>query len=135
MKLTPLDFALKYAAAGFPVVPMHNPVDGKCSCGNPDCESVGKHPRIKLTDPGPTTDRVTIRRYWTKWPDANIAIALEQLVAVDLDPRNGGDLGNLPDKLPKTCWAKTGGGGQHFLYRTLICIDLSSFVLPGAACW
>ena len=39
------------------------------------------------------------------------------LIVVDIDPRNAGSVDMLPGRLPDTCFAKTGGGGWHYLYR------------------
>ena len=48
MKL--LDEALRYAAAGIPVFPLHwVKQDGNCSCRQGAlCQAKGKHPRIKV---------------------------------------------------------------------------------------
>ncbi len=97
---TPLDFALAYAQAGYSVLP----VKGK----------------IPLTEHGAhdaSADELKIREWWTQHPDANIGLTLDGLVAVDVDPRNGGDVENLPHKLPDTCYARTGGGGWHYVYK------------------
>lgn len=95
-----LDFALAYAQAGYSVLPVH-----------------GKIPLTENGSHDATTDPVMIARWWTKYPDANIGMTLDNLVAVDIDPRNGGDVDSLPHKLPDTCFQKTGGGGWHYLYR------------------
>ena len=42
-----LSQALEYADRGWPVLPLHTPVGDKCSCGDPDCSSIGKHPVTK----------------------------------------------------------------------------------------
>ena len=44
--LSMLDFALRYAAMGWWIVPCHSVRAGRCSCGNNDKEhKPGKHPR------------------------------------------------------------------------------------------
>ncbi|MDT5025047.1 MAG: hypothetical protein QOE61_1473, partial [Micromonosporaceae bacterium] len=49
--------ALDYAAAGIPVLPVHTSLaDGRCSCRDPDCQSVGKHPRVRRGVHAATTD-------------------------------------------------------------------------------
>jgi hypothetical protein len=98
-----LEFALKYAAAGFHVFPV---------------KARGKIPLTPNGSHDATTVETTIREWWAKWPDANIGMTLGGLVVVDIDPRNGGDAQALPHPLPDTCFAKTGGGGWHYLYRT-----------------
>jgi hypothetical protein len=111
-----LDFALSYAAGGFPVLPLHTPVDGQCDCRRA-CESPGKHPRTMngLTDA--STDVDTIRRWWTQWPQANVGIAIpDGYVVVDIDVDEAGAATN-GHEMPSTAFAKT-GRGWHFLYRT-----------------
>ncbi len=98
---TPLDFALAYAAAGYKVLPAN-----------------GKIPLVEHGAHDGSSDETTLRQWWTKWPAANIGLVLDGLVAVDIDPRNGGDIDLLPHPLPDTCFAKTGGGGSHYLFRS-----------------
>ena len=41
---TPLKaMALSYAERGWPVIPLHAVLEGKCSCAHVDCPSPGKH--------------------------------------------------------------------------------------------
>ncbi|MCA1830876.1 MAG: bifunctional DNA primase/polymerase, partial [Actinobacteria bacterium] len=53
----------------------------------------GKEPRIKGGFQSATTDERTIRKWWKKWPDANIGIACDSThgpVVIDLDaPKDG----------------------------------------------
>jgi len=147
--LTPLDAALAYAARGWAVVPLQTPRFSGCSCGlktglcaqlgTPGHEprkvacscrkgtacgkDTGKHPRTPngLTDA--SRDDVTIRDWWTRWPDANLSLVTGQtsgVIALDIDPYHGGDL-TLEDleaahgKLPDTVEQQSGGGGRHVL--------------------
>jgi hypothetical protein len=72
-----------------------------------------------------TTDVATIRRWWGLCPTANIGIACDArsgLLALDIDPRAGGDdeldvLIAAHGALPHTPMQLTGGGGQHYLFR------------------
>ncbi|MFN8179286.1 MAG: bifunctional DNA primase/polymerase [bacterium] len=114
--------ALEYAARGWPVLPLHTPVDGACTCGKANCGSVGKHPRTEHGAKDATTDEGTIRGWWSKWSAANVGIATGKasFVALDVDPRHGGDesladLEQREGKLPDTVEALTGGGGRHVL--------------------
>jgi hypothetical protein len=67
-----LDVALQCAAAGVPVFPLHGKDwNGKCCCGNPDCDKPGKHAREEAT-----TDPAVIERYWTECPDDEIGVPL-----------------------------------------------------------
>lgn len=85
--------ALLYASQyGFRVFPLHSIVEGKCSCGAPDCTGTkpGKHPRTPRGSSDATTDSGIIANWWAKWPDAHIAIATGKgLVVIDIDPGTG----------------------------------------------
>lgn len=119
-----LGAALAYAGRGWYVFPLHTAIGGRCSCGDPTCGSVGKHPRTKNGLRDATTDEPTIRRWWAKWPDANIGIATgaeSGVVVLDVDANNGGEQSLLELKarhgpLPETVQAIT-GGGRHVYSR------------------
>jgi hypothetical protein len=66
--------ALGYAAAGWPVHPCWWTTEHGCGCGEAGCGSPGKHPLTRWRDAA-TADPETIRRWWSRWPTANIAIA------------------------------------------------------------
>ena len=121
------DEALKYAAAGIPVIPLHwIKQDGTCSCRQGDlCECKGKHPRIKNWGEEASTDVQKITDWWTKTPMANIGIPMGEksgLVALDVDTRHNGDqsLNDLLGEfgpLPDTITATTGSGGKHIVFK------------------
>jgi hypothetical protein len=84
--------ALVYAARGWHVLPVHWIVDERCSCGDADCKSPGKHPLTKRGLLDATTDEATIRNWWNNWPNANVAIRTgegSQIFAVDMDGKKG----------------------------------------------
>jgi hypothetical protein len=114
-----LDAALEYARAGWAVFPVHSPRSGGCSCHQP-CTKIGKHPRTKRGLNDATTDPAVIRRWWERWPDANVAIrtgAVSKLAVLDVDPRHGGvDSLRALDPLPETAVSETGGGGYHIAF-------------------
>jgi putative DNA primase/helicase len=121
-----VDFAIKYAAKNWKVIPLHTPDEqGICSCHKKDCSSVGKHPRTMNGLKDATTDEDKIRYWWGIWPDANIGIvtgAESGIVVLDVDPRHGGDasLAELQRKhgdLPETPESSTGGGGVHIIFN------------------
>jgi Bifunctional DNA primase/polymerase, N-terminal len=64
-----LEFALRYAALGFFIFPLH-PIrrtpDGspRCSCRDPKCTNAGKHPAIRWKA-GATRDVETVRTWWS----------------------------------------------------------------------
>jgi Bifunctional DNA primase/polymerase, N-terminal len=92
------DAALGYASRGIPVLPLHYPLphhlgvqpvtdDGRlahpavgtsCSCRDPSCGQVGKHPLGVLVPHGvkeATTNRARVLAWWTQQPQANIGLA------------------------------------------------------------
>lgn len=82
--------ALKLAQQGFPVIPLHWPRlirnHYECSCGNPQCSSVGKHPLTVHGVTDASTDAGAVLSWWDQWPDANIGIATGYLAdVIDLD--------------------------------------------------
>ena len=122
-----LGFALRYAAIGWHVFPVWNiGANGACACGDDDCKA-GKHPLHKLVQFGQsqaTTDEVLIKRWWTQYPEANIAALLSKsnLCAIDIDPRNGGlfDIERIEAEhgpLVSDVLQYTGGGGEHRVFQ------------------
>jgi Bifunctional DNA primase/polymerase, N-terminal len=130
--LAPGRAAEVYAACGLPVLPCFEPTpDGACSCrAGGGCRRAGKHPRLKATRPGvggvheATCDLGTVRRWWQRWPSANVAIRTGpgSFDVADVDGPHGvqalrailhvggGLLGVGP-------LARSGGGGWHLLFR------------------
>jgi hypothetical protein len=101
--------ALDYARAGWPIFPV---------------KERAKEPLAKHGFKDATTDLNLIRGWWSRWPRANIGIPTGEvsgMVVLDMDPRSGGDktLARLVTKhgaLPKGPRARTGGGGEHYLF-------------------
>jgi hypothetical protein len=116
-----LKAALWYAEYGFHVFPIHSIQGGLCTCNvGGRCNSPGKHPRTAHGCKDATTDVKKITEWFTKWPNSGIGIATgpSNLVVVDVDPRNRGDvsMAELPP-LPLTPVTLTGGGGLHYYFR------------------
>jgi hypothetical protein len=118
----PREAALWYAKHGIPVFPLYWPVAGGCSCGNPKCEDIGKHPLTPHGFKDATTDVAQVEAWWERWPKANIGMptgsATKRIVG-DTDPRNGGpedreeiiqSYGPISDGAAEI---RTGGGGRH----------------------
>jgi hypothetical protein len=105
-----LDAALRVAARGFRVFPI-TPGDKK-------------PPLISEWQLRASSDPEQIREWGKKWPTANIGLVADDLLIVDVDPRNGGDKGlegleALYGALPSTGPAvRTGGGGVHIYFRS-----------------
>jgi hypothetical protein len=126
---SPLDFALAYGRNGFAVLPVYEiGPDGHCSCPKGAiCQIPGKHPRTPHGVNDATNGLDQIRDWWTRWPRANIGMVPAGFSVVDVDPRNGGD-GSL---FEQRCYAQSGGGGNHFIFKPLIDGATSKCFLPG----
>jgi hypothetical protein len=139
---SPLEAALAYGAAGWPVLPVAGVSAGACGCRRP-CESPGKHPLTRHGVHEAITDPVLIREWWRRSPEANVGIATGSssgLVVVDLDLLRGGreSLGAVLDAgrdLPRTLRARTGGGGLHLFYAAPPNVRVANTAgrLPGVA--
>ncbi len=115
-----LESALAYSRMHWRIFPCHSIVEGRCSCGKKNCGSPGKHPRTKGGFKDADDDEATIRRWWTRWPDANIALATGSGLAVfDIDGEAGARefkaLVEANAPLPATLMAQT-GRGYHVIY-------------------
>lgn len=96
--------AAAYAAAGWPVFPIHER---------------GKTPMTPHGHLDATRDAGRIREYWALCPAANIGVAVPAgLVVVDIDDRDALQRLKAEDRhLPATARSTT-GRGSHFYYRT-----------------
>jgi hypothetical protein len=93
------DAALAYARWGFRVLPLHHPVQTRsrsqsggvgCSCGDPGCGPVGKHPRTRNGLHDATRDPAQVASWWRRWPEANIGLVTGELADVlDVDGSAG----------------------------------------------
>jgi hypothetical protein len=110
--------ALRYAAHGWPVLPLHTPTRDGCSCGHPACPKPGKHPRTRRGLRDASSDPAQIRAWWTRWPHANVALATGRLVIVDVDGPAGRAaltaLERAHAPLPVTLTAATGRGAHLY---------------------
>ncbi|MGA7412524.1 MAG: bifunctional DNA primase/polymerase, partial [Bryobacteraceae bacterium] len=105
--------ALGYAEKGWRVIPVKRRAPGN---------KKPPYNRGGLTEA--TTDESVIRAWWEQWPDANVAVLLEDLFLVDIDMKPGVDgLASLAryesehGKLITPCRQASGGGGRHFFFR------------------
>lgn len=135
-----LDYALSYAKLGWRVFPVWGGKDGKCKCRR-ICQSPSKHPISQLVPRGQddaTIDAAVIKRWWASMPDAGIGIFLKPsgLMAIDLDPRNGGleTMEQIEAKhgaLSSDVMAFTQGGGEHRIFSVPDGISLPGKLGPG----
>jgi hypothetical protein len=136
------DAALGYASVGIPVLPLHYPVlhrvggesvtcDGQapsptvpigCSCRDPGCGQVGKHPLGSLVPHGlkeATTNRARVLAWWARHPQANIGLACgHRFDVLDVDGPTGTQairtFAGDHDLQSSGPLVRTGGGGWHF---------------------
>jgi hypothetical protein len=136
------DAALGYASRGIPVLPLHYPLphhrgiqpvtdDGQqahptvgtgCSCRDPDCGQVGKHPLGSLVPHGlkeATTNRARVLAWWTQQPQANIGLACgHRFDVLDVDgPIGAQAMRTFADEHALHSFGplvRTGGGGWHY---------------------
>ena len=119
-----LEALLRYGKRGISIFPTWWAEDGVCACGRA-CSSPAKHPMTAGGFKDATTHPATIRRWWGRYPRANIAGvcgAESGLVVLDVDPRHGGEeslaaLEREHGPLPRGPKVRTGGGGWHYYFR------------------
>lgn len=114
-----LNAALVYADMGWHVHPLHGITEaGRCTCGNAECKSPGKHPRLNKWQDQASCDAATIRSWWKQWPNSNVGIvtgAGSRLVVLDIDgPEGEESVKGL--NLPATVEVKT-RRGRHLYFR------------------
>jgi putative DNA primase/helicase len=117
-----------YAQYDKPILPLTWMIGERCSCGQNDCKSPGKHPLVVGGLYSATVVIETIKHWHAKWPNANwgmrtgdVSQGGSGVLAVDIDPRNGGyqTWEHLQYENPEpieTVTVATGGGGQHFWF-------------------
>ena len=97
--------ALRYADLGYRVFP---------------CIPGTKHPITRHGFHDASTDRAQIEAWWTKFPTANIGLATEGMLVVDIDGANNpwpGDADQMADLASAGAMAQTPRGGRHYLFR------------------
>lgn len=121
-----LAYARRYVALGWHILPL---IPGT------------KQPLARLAPKGvhsASNDLATITRWWTAEPEAGIGVAvmLSGLVAIDIDPRNGGfetmeRLESQHGPLVSDVLAFTGGGGEHRVFSAQLVTNLPGKLGPG----
>lgn len=87
-----------------------------CDCGKSDCKSAGKHPIHDFFPNGEhsaTNDVNYLAKALKKYPNANLAIAIEGFFVIDIDGPKGEKF-MKEFKAPPTFCVKTGRGHHHF---------------------
>ncbi|HEX6678823.1 MAG TPA: bifunctional DNA primase/polymerase, partial [Actinomycetes bacterium] len=132
-----LRLALAYAARGIPVLPLHHPVvrwsaDQEpaelarcsqlapgCSCEDPACAVVAKHPMTPGGVEDATTDPAKLVWWWRRFPESNVGLATGWLFDVlDVDGPESGDTARWSTVTQvlgrRGPLVRTGGDGWHF---------------------
>lgn len=117
--------ALDWVKRGFPVFPCCYPdTNGNCGCGgNHEGRDIGKVPLTEHGFKDATRMQLLVRDYWTKFPNANIGIAIpDGYFVLDIDIDHGGydslePLQNKVGVLPATLRILTGSSGAHLWYK------------------
>jgi P4 family phage/plasmid primase-like protien len=116
------DWAIRYTGElGWPALPLHHVIEGRCSCGRAECASPGKHPRLPHGLHEASTDPDTVRRWWDRWTDAHIGLRTGDCFDVlDVDGEAGitslKEAVAANEPLPPGPAVTTGGGGLHLYF-------------------
>ena len=128
--MTLLEHALAHAARGFALLPCNwIKANGQCSCDKVNCGSPGKHPLgfIGAARHGwkdASLDPEQVKKWWKRWPKANIGIACgpSGIVIIDIDVEKGGEetwaqiKRDNPTIKDSAIQAITQSGGRHLYY-------------------
>ena len=116
-----INFVEKYLTLGLAIIPVRQST---------------KIPRVKwkrFIEQAPSDTQVY--DWFKTFPNANIAALMGRVsgnvLAVDVDFRNGGETSMKDLELPETFTSRTGGGGYHFLYRSRVTFQKKIGIFPG----
>lgn len=116
---------LDYHEAGFRVFALHPIERGKCGCGDPRCEAVGKHPSISAWQTVPHWSDEQLDVLMRYQVETGFGVCIDDQLVIDVDPRNGGtasleklqaDTG-LDFVALSGFVVRTGGAGLHIYFN------------------
>lgn len=116
----------QYINAGFRVMRLYPVVDGQCSCENPECKNLYKHPMQRNWTHTVPLDEDALRTYEEYGLlDQGFGVLVDDHLVIDIDPRNGGDESfkelcsdlKVDLKSESSFIVKTGGGGWHIYFK------------------
>lgn len=110
------------------------PEEGRCACGNPECDSIGKHPIFPCCPHGfksATSDLSVVFDWLRRYPKANLGIAtglISNVFVVDVDTYKEGCT-DYHDET--TLRQRSGGGGDHYFYTCDIALSSKNIYESG----
>lgn len=124
-----------YLEGGFNIFPLYNVIQSKCECGFEDCQAIGKHPRMNNWQTPVSWDDSQIEAMIEfKQLRDGFGVLCDGWLVVDIDPRNGGSLGQLNAFMGVDIYeaskfvVKTGGGGLHIYFKAPSGVNLDSHI-------
>lgn len=117
-----------YMDAGFRIFGIHKIISGRCGCGDPDCEAVGKHPRMTNWQNAPhwSDDQIESMEEMGHF-DTGFGVNVNGYIVIDVDARNGGVdafhklcADHETDYLGESGFAVetgSGGGSMHIYFK------------------
>lgn len=117
-----------YIDAGFKVFGLHKIENGKCACGNDECEAVGKHPVASNWQHSPVwSDEQLETMEELGQFDTGFGVLVSGYLVIDVDARNGGIesfeklCSDLKIDLDKECGfvvaSGSGNGSRHLYFK------------------
>ncbi|MBZ5621025.1 MAG: bifunctional DNA primase/polymerase [Acidobacteriia bacterium] len=116
------------------MLPLHEPLVSRCSCGNSDCGKPGKHARVREWQKA-TCDPATVAAWWKQWPNANIGLRLDGLIVLDVDGAEGFEsLAAMEAEhgiLDACARQRSGSGGWHHVFQAVEGVEKRIKFRPG----
>ena len=125
MPVSIIEQVMKYRAFGWKVMPLHRPINGVCSCGNPICANIGKHPALSSwrNKDGVYASEVDLQhpnnlKRWFGGTERNVAILtgrISGIVVLDIDSEEGEQ--NIKSReIPEGSPQVLTGKGRHLYF-------------------
>ncbi len=113
-----IELVARYVNNHIPVVPGHDTRDGKCTCGDENCPTPGKHPRMDKA----VTDIAGAQDHWGEWPSAKVGLlcGVSNIIAVKLKTDGAGRPNEPWSRRPRAWaeWEKTQGLPRTVMYHS-----------------
>ena len=111
---------------GYHIFSLYGVTDGKCDCGNEDCQALYKHPRISNWPASPlwSDDQLDLMEETDQFA-TGYGVLCKNLIVLDVDQRNGGipSFELLSKLIPEIAGAGlivntgSGGGSRHLYFK------------------